>query len=253
MCVNDILTCGAEPLFFLDYYASGRLDPETGAAVIAGIGEGCRQAGAALVGGETAEMPGIYQPGDYDLAGFCVGVVDKGRIVDGRDVAAGDRLLGLASSGPHSNGYSLIRRVLERSGAELSSPCGEATLADALMAPTRIYVRPVLDLLASVAVRGMAHITGGGIPGNLVRILPPGRRARIARSSWPVPPVFEWLAGTGPVRHDEMFRTFNCGIGMILAVAPADVDAAASRLRAAGEQVYEIGVIESGQREVIIE
>ena len=245
MCANDVLVQGAEPLFFLDYFATGRLDPEVARRVIAGIGEGCRQAGAALIGGETAEMPGMYAPEDYDLAGFCVGAVERDRIIDGTNVRAGDVVLGLASSGAHSNGYSLIRKVIEVSGARLDQPFGGATLADALLAPTRIYVKSLLPLMRELTVRACAHITGGGIPGNLPRVLPHGVRAVLDASSWPRPPIFAWLQEHGRIADDEMYRTFNCGLGMLVVVRPEDAERAQAQLAAAGEQVYRVGRIEA--------
>jgi phosphoribosylformylglycinamidine cyclo-ligase len=235
MSVNDVLVQGAEPLFFLDYFASAKLDVQVAAQVIQGIAKGCEQAGCALIGGETAEMPGMYAPGEYDLAGFCVGVVEKDRIIDGRSIRAGDALLGLASSGPHSNGFSLIRKIIERAKPPFD-----------LLTPTRIYVKPVLKLLESVPVKGLAHITGGGLTGNVPRMLQPGLRARIAKSRWPRPEVFQWLQREGHVAEDEMAAVFNCGIGMVLAVERTDVKRAAENLRACGETVYEIGVIEKG-------
>ena len=235
MSVNDVLVQGAEPLFFLDYFACGKLDTRVAAEVIRGVARGCELAGCALLGGETAEMPGMYPEGEYDLAGFCVGVVEKARILDGRSIAPGDAVLGLASSGPHSNGYSLIRRILERAQPERDLD---------LLEPTRIYVKPVLKLLESVAVKGLAHITGGGITGNIPRILPAGTKAVVNKASWPRPPVFQWLQRTGNVAEDEMFRVFNCGIGMALIVAAGDARRAAEALRAEGETVYEIGAIE---------
>jgi phosphoribosylformylglycinamidine cyclo-ligase len=235
MSVNDVLVQGAEPLFFLDYFACGKLDKRVAAEVIRGVARGCELAGCALLGGETAEMPGMYPEGEYDLAGFCVGVVEKARILDGRSIAPGDAVLGLASSGPHSNGYSLIRRILERAQPERDLD---------LLEPTRIYVKPVLKLLESVAVKGLAHITGGGITGNIPRILPAGTKAVVNKASWPRSPVFQWLQRTGNVAEDEMFRVFNCGIGMALIVAAGDARRAAEALRAEGETVYEIGAIE---------
>jgi phosphoribosylformylglycinamidine cyclo-ligase len=240
MSVNDVLVQGAEPLFFLDYFACGRLDARVAAEVVKGIAEGCRRAGCALIGGETAEMPGMYPEGEYDLAGFCVGVVESTKIVDGRAIRAGDVLLGLASSGAHSNGYSLIRRIVER---ERPGP----ELLDALMAPTRIYVKPVLKLLAALPVKGLAHITGGGLVGNVPRMLPKGTRAVIRADAWPRPALFDWLQRAGSVEEAEMHRVFNCGIGMVVAVAPAHAERAARRLRAAGETVYEIGRVEKGR------
>ena len=243
MSVNDVLVQGAEPLFFLDYFACGRLDNEVAARVISGIARGCELAGCALIGGETAEMPGMYPEGEYDLAGFCVGVVEKERIVDGRGVAAGDVLLGLASSGAHSNGYSLIRKIVER------APIPLAQLPFDLLAPTRIYVKPVLALLERVPVKAMAHITGGGLTGNVPRMLPAGTKAVIRQSAWPRPELFRWLQREGGVAEDEMHRVFNCGIGMVLVVAAEDAQRAAELLRAAGETVHVIGAIEAGAGE----
>jgi len=242
MSVNDVLVQGAEPLFFLDYFACGKLELPVATEVVKGIARGCELAGCALIGGETAEMPGMYPQGEYDLAGFCVGVVEKDRIIDARSIVPGDALLGLASSGPHSNGYSLIRKILER-GQPPFDPHFD------LLEPTRIYVKPVLKLLESVPVKGLAHITGGGIVGNVPRILPTGTKAVIRKAAWPRPAVFEWLQRTGNVAEDEMWRVFNCGIGMALVVAPAHAKAAADLLRAAGETVYEIGSVDAGPGE----
>ncbi|MBT3974012.1 MAG: phosphoribosylformylglycinamidine cyclo-ligase, partial [Acidiferrobacteraceae bacterium] len=219
MCVNDVLVLGAEPLYFLDYFATGRLSPEHAQSVIAGIASGCETAGAALIGGETAEMPGMYSPGDYDLAGFCVGVVEKDQIIDGSHIRAGDQILGLASSGLHSNGYSLARAVLERSSATLDQPIGETTLGEALLAPTRIYVRPILALLKAVPIHGIAHITGGGLSGNIPRILPDNCDCRIDATAWPRPEIFQWLQSEGSIDDTEMLRTFNCGIGLVIIVS----------------------------------
>jgi phosphoribosylformylglycinamidine cyclo-ligase len=243
MSVNDVLVQGAEPLFFLDYFACGKLDPQVAKNVIQGIAAGCEQAGCALIGGETAEMPGMYPQGEYDLAGFCVGVVEKSRILDGRSIAPGDVLLGLASSGPHSNGYSLIRKILER-GAPPFDP----------LEPTRIYVKPVLKLLQAVPVKGLAHITGGGLVGNVPRILPAGTRAVIRRSAWPRPEAFTWLQHTGGVAEEEMWRVFNCGIGMVAVVPRDQLAEARSVLEREGERVYEIGAIEksAGEPEAVI-
>ncbi len=252
MCVNDVLTLGAEPLFFLDYYATGRLDETVAGEVMEGIADGCQQAGAALIGGETAEMPGMYREGDYDLAGFCVGVVERDRVLDGTAVRPGDTVLGLASSGPHSNGYSLVRRILEREGATLADTLPDgATLADALLAPTRIYVASLLTLLREDAspLRALAHITGGGLTENVPRVLPAGCRARIDAAAWPRPPVFRWLAEGGAVDGAEMLRTFNCGIGMVAVVAEGDAEAVAERLAVSGETVHRIGVIEACEGE----
>ncbi len=243
MCVNDVLVVGAEPLFFLDYYATGQLDVEVAAAVIQGIADGCEQAGAALVGGETAEMPGMYGEGDYDLAGFCVGVVEKKRIIDGSRVAPGDVLLGLASSGPHSNGYSLIRKILAVGGAKLDQPFEDRTLGETLLAPTRIYVKPVLQLLTQVEVHAIAHITGGGLTENLPRVLPPRTKAIIDTASWPRPAIFQWLQQQGGVAEAEMWRTFNCGVGMVIGVTAEDAERAQTILRDAGETVWTLGRI----------
>ena len=254
MCVNDVLVCGAEPLFFLDYYATGRLDNEVAAAVIRGIADGCRQAGAALIGGETAEMPGMYAAGDFDLAGFCVGIAERDALIDGSRIAPGDTVLGLASSGPHSNGYSLVRKILEVGGHGLDTPLDGGTLGDALLAPTRIYVRPVLDLLAALPVHGIAHITGGGLAENLARVIPDGVTASIDAGAWPRPPVFDWLQEAGNVEEAEMRRTFNCGIGLVL-VVPAEAAAEArARLPAAGERVYAIGdIVDRGDGDPAVE
>jgi len=254
MCVNDVIVQGAEPLFFLDYYATGRLDTGIARRVIDGIGAGCRQAGCALIGGETAEMPGMYAMEDYDLAGFCVGVVEKSKIITAAAVRTGDVLLGLASSGPHSNGYSLVRKILAVTGAKLDQPFGNTTLGQTLLTPTRIYVQPILKLLETVPVHALAHITGGGLPGNLPRVLPAGSRAVIDARSWQRPAIFDWLQQGGNVASDEMYRTFNCGIGMVLAVAPGDAERAARILTDAGETVFRIGRIEkhAGEPEVVI-
>lgn len=246
MCVNDLVVAGAEPLFFLDYYATGHLDVEVAASVVRGIGAGCEMAGCALVGGETAEMPGMYAGEDYDLAGFCVGVVEKSRIIDGSRVRAGDALIGLASSGAHSNGYSLIRRILEISRADLDADLDGRSLGTALLAPTRIYVKPLLALIASCRVHALAHITGGGLLENVPRVLPAGCTAVIDTASWHEPELFRWLAGAGGVARQEMYRTFNCGVGMVVCTAEEDCDRAIAELRAAGEQAWRIGHIEAG-------
>ena len=245
MCVNDLVVAGAEPLLFLDYYATGKLDVDMAADVVTGIGHGCRLAGCALVGGETAEMPGMYEGNDYDLAGFCVGVVEKSEILDGSQVAAGDVLLGMASSGPHSNGYSLIRKILEISGASLDMAIDGGSLGDALLAPTRIYVKPLLSLLreSDIPVHALSHITGGGLLENLPRVLPEGTVARIDTASWQRPAIFDWLQQQGNVDEHEMHRVLNCGIGMVI-VVPADrSDEARAHLQALGETVYRIGEI----------
>lgn len=249
MCVNDLVVCGAEPLFFLDYYATGRLDVDTAAAVISGIGRGCELAGCALVGGETAEMPGMYEAADYDLAGFCVGVVESDRVIDGARVSPGDVLVGLESSGPHSNGYSLIRKILERSGADpATTHIGARTLADALMAPTRIYVKSLLALIESVPVHALAHITGGGLLENIPRVLPEFSQASIDTSSWSMPPVFQWLREHGNIDPGEMYRTFNCGIGMVVCVPAGQVDNALARLAEAGENARVIGAVTASEQ-----
>ena len=254
MCVNDVLVVGAEPLFFLDYYATGKLDVDVAAEVIKGIADGCEQAGAALVGGETAEMPGMYQDGDYDLAGFCVGVVEKAKIIDGRRIQPGDALLALASSGPHSNGYSLIRKILAVSGAKLDQALTDGlTLGEALLAPTQIYVKPVLKLLELLEVKAIAHITGGGLTENLPRVLPMEVKAVIDTQSWRRPAIFQWLQQQGGVSEAEMWRTFNCGVGMIVCVAAEQTDSALQLLQAAGETVWRVGTIAAGQGEPFVE
>ena len=244
MSVNDVLVQGAEPLFFLDYFACGKLDRRVATEVVKGIARGCELGGCSLIGGETAEMPGMYPQGEYDLAGFCVGVVEKDRIIDGRSIAPGDAILGLASSGPHSNGYSLIRRIVQRAGP---APFD-------LLEPTRIYVKPILQLIESLPVKGLAHVTGGGLVGNVPRVFPAGTKAVIDKRAWPRPPVFQWLQQAGNVAEDEMWRVFNCGIGMVVVVAAAHAKAAADHLRKAGETVYEIGAVDksSGEPEALI-
>ncbi len=243
MCVNDLVVTGAEPLFFLDYYATGHLNVDTAATVVTGIGEGCLQAGCSLVGGETAEMPGMYEGEDYDLAGFAVGVVEKADIIDGSKVKAGDVLVGIASSGVHSNGYSLVRKILDVSKADLKGSIGGKPLADVLMAPTRIYIKPLLALIKAMPVHALAHITGGGLPGNLPRVLPEGCDAVINEGSWTWPPVFQWLQDNGGVERSEMYRTFNCGVGMVIVVPADKADDAIARLNAAGESAWRIGEI----------
>ncbi len=247
MCVNDLVVAGAEPLFFLDYYATGKLNVDVAADVVTGIGEGCLQAGCSLVGGETAEMPGMYERDDYDLAGFCVGIVEKSEILDGSKVSAGDRLLALPSSGPHSNGYSLIRKILEVSGADLNQDCGGQPLSQALMEPTRIYVKPLLKLLKASQVHALAHITGGGLLENIPRVLPEHCKAVIDTSSWELPPVFQWLQSNGNVTAREMYRTFNCGVGMVIVVPAEAQESALTLLKEAGEAPFVIGqVAEAG-------
>ena len=243
MSVNDILTQGAEPLFFLDYFACGKLDVATATGVVKGIAAGCEQSGCALIGGETAEMPGMYPSGEYDLAGFAVGVVEKSKIIDGSTIEAGDAVLGLASSGAHSNGYSLIRRVIAEKNVDLSAKLDGRPLSDLILAPTRIYVKPVLALMQKIPVKGLAHITGGGIVDNLPRVLAEGLTARIDGKSWPRPPLFSWLQQQGNVDEAEMLRVFNCGIGMVVIVAAEHAETAAATLRAAGETVWRIGSV----------
>ncbi|MEM8983164.1 MAG: phosphoribosylformylglycinamidine cyclo-ligase [Pseudomonadota bacterium] len=249
MCVNDVIAQGAEPLFFLDYFACGALNVDQAAAVISGIARGCRQAGCALIGGETAEMPGMYARGDYDLAGFCVGAVNRSAIIDGNRVAVGDTLIGLGASGPHANGYSLIRRIVELADnprdIELGSGIG---LVDALLEPTRIYATAIAALIASTDVRGIAHITGGGLPENVPRMLPDGCVARLFRDRWPRPPVFDWLQATGNVTDEEMLRTFNCGLGMVMVVPRGSAEQALKVLRQNDVDAWQIGRIEAGER-----
>lgn len=254
MCVNDLVVAGAEPLLFLDYYATGKLDIDTAANVVTGIGEGCLQAGAALVGGETAEMPGMYHDGDYDLAGFCVGVVEEDDIIDGTNVKAGDKLIALASSGPHSNGYSLIRKILEVSDADLTQDIDGVKLQDALMAPTKIYVKPILKLMEQIKVNALAHITGGGLLENIPRVLPENTCAYIDSSSWKRPTIFNWLQEQGNVEQEEMYRVLNCGVGMVLCVDAEHATQAIERLSAEGEQAWLIGEIrnKTGDVDVII-
>jgi len=252
MCVNDLVVAGAEPLFFLDYYATGRLDVDVAEAVVRGIGRGCELAGCALVGGETAEMPGMYEGGDYDLAGFCVGVVEKDAIIDGSAVTAGDLLLGIAASGPHSNGYSLIRKVLEVSGTPTDTALDDTTLGEALLAPTTIYVPAILDLCRRCNVHALAHITGGGLTENLPRVLPEGCHARIDTGSWRWPTVFRWLAEAGNIERDEMFRTFNCGVGMVACVPAAARDEALACLAEHGLAAWELGTVEAGDHGITL-
>lgn len=246
MCVNDLIVQGAEPLFFLDYYATGKLDIDTARDVIKGIGEGCQQSGCALIGGETAEMPGMYPDGDYDLAGFCVGIVEKADLIDGKKVKAGDVLLGLASSGPHSNGYSLIRKIIEVNDAQLHQDCDGQPLIDALMAPTKIYVKSILTLMKQVEIHAISHITGGGLLENLPRVMPEQTVAVIDSTSWNRPAVFDWIQTHGNVEFHEMHRTLNCGIGMVVVVSESNQQAAIDCLTAQGETVSIIGKIEHG-------
>jgi phosphoribosylformylglycinamidine cyclo-ligase len=256
MCANDLIVQGAEPLFFLDYYATGHLDIDVAAAVIEGIGQGCQMAGAALIGGETAEMPGMYGGADYDLAGFCVGVVEKDAIIDGSKVGSGDALIGIASSGPHSNGYSLIRKIIETSNSRLSDPFGDSTLGETLLTPTRIYIKPLLALLEQVEVHALAHITGGGLTENLPRVMPKGTRALLDSNQWTRPAIFDWLQNQGNVSNDNMYLTFNCGIGMVICLPQENVNQALDILQQQGETAWLIGAIEgsAGQEspEVVI-
>ncbi len=251
MCVNDVLVQGAEPLFFLDYFATGKLHVDTTVAVVGGIARGCELAGCALIGGETAEMPDMYPPGEYDLAGFTVGAVEKSALIDGSKVRAGDVLVGIASSGPHSNGYSLVRKILDRAGRPLDIDVGGVKLADALMAPTTIYVKPVLELIAAHELHAMAHITGGGLTENIIRVIPDGLGLDIDATSWSLPPVFDWLKREGQVSETEMWRTFNCGIGFVLVVSPSQLPALAAdlgRLQLAHWQIGQVVPRASGER-----
>ena len=244
MCVNDLIVQGAEPLFFLDYYATGKLDVDTAAQVVTGIGKGCELSGCALIGGETAEMPGMYHGNDYDVAGFCVGVVEADDVIDGSQVAPGDAIIALASSGPHSNGYSLVRKVLEVSGADPKQAFEGSTLADHLLEPTRIYVKSVLKLLETVKVNAISHITGGGFWENIPRVLPAGSKAVIDSQSWQWPGIFNWLQEQGNIETHEMYRTFNCGVGLIIALPEEQAEKAIEILNAQGEQAWKIGHIE---------
>jgi len=243
MCVNDLIVCGAEPLFFLDYYASSKLDVDLATEVVRGIGKGCELAGCALIGGETAEMPDMYKDNDYDLAGFSVGVVEKSKIIDATKVKAGDRLIGLASSGPHSNGYSLIRKVIELSHSDLDNPIADSTLGEVLLTPTEIYVKSIMELLQSVEINALAHITGGGIVENLPRVLPENAQAILNMSSWERPEIFNWLQRSGNITDEEMYRTFNCGIGMIVCVAEQQTRQALEILQNHNRGAFEIGVV----------
>jgi phosphoribosylformylglycinamidine cyclo-ligase len=253
MCVNDVVVQGAEPLFFLDYYATGRLDVAVAERVVAGIVEGCLQAGCALVGGETAEMPGMYHGADYDLAGFCVGIAEEDGLIDGSGTRAGDVIIGLASSGPHSNGYSLIRKLLAVGGATAATEVDGRKLYDLLLAPTRIYVKPLLALHAELPVRSFAHITGGGLLDNIPRVLPEGLEVRLDRRAWKRPAVFDWLQRTGNIDETEMHRTFNCGIGMTVCMPPDTADRAVARLQALGETATVIGEVRAGTSGVVLD
>jgi phosphoribosylformylglycinamidine cyclo-ligase len=252
MCVNDVVVQGAEPLFFLDYFATGKLDVGVGERLIAGIVDGCVQAGCALVGGETAEMPGMYHGEDYDLAGFCVGIVEKDAIIDGSATRAGDVVLGLPSSGPHSNGFSLIRKILQVSGTGLEISVDGVNLVDRLMAPTRIYVKPLLRLIAELPVHGLSHITGGGLVENIPRVLPDGLEVVLERKAWRREAIFDWLQRQGQVADAEMYRVFNCGIGMTIHLAPGDADRAIAILRESGQEALIIGEVRAGTRGVVI-
>ncbi|HXQ31773.1 MAG TPA: phosphoribosylformylglycinamidine cyclo-ligase [Steroidobacteraceae bacterium] len=253
MCANDVVVLGAEPLYFLDYYATGKLDVGVAERVIVGIVEGCVQAGCALVGGETAEMPGMYAGADYDLAGFCVGIVEEDRVIDGSRTQAGDVVLGLASSGPHSNGYSLIRRLLTLTGADATTRVAGQPLYDLLLAPTRIYVKSLLALVREVPVHGLAHITGGGLIENIPRVLPEGLEVRLDRRAWQRPAVFDWLKSAGNIDETELHRTFNCGIGMTVSVPATAADRALACLRTLGETVFPIGEVRAGSGGVVLD
>lgn len=247
MCVNDLIVGGAEPLFFLDYYATGKLSIDIASEVVTGIGKGCELSGCSLVGGETAEMPGMYEGDDYDLAGFCVGIVEKSKIINGDQVRDGDTLIALPSSGPHSNGYSLIRKILEHSHADLNSPIGDTTLARALMEPTRIYVKTILEALKNIPINALCHITGGGLTENIPRVLPPNMKAIIDVDSWSLPPIFEWLQENGNVEPNEMYRTFNCGVGMVVCVPASEAKNALEQLSQPNEPAFIIGSIATAQ------
>ncbi len=243
MCVNDLIVQGAEPLFFLDYYATGKLDIDVAMSVITGIGEGCKLSNCSLIGGETAEMPGMYEGEDYDLAGFCVGIVEKSKVIDGTKVKAGDQLIGLASSGPHSNGYSLIRKIIEVSGASLNDDFEGRALAETLLEPTKIYVKSILELIKNVELKALSHITGGGLLENIPRVIPENACAHINQSSWQMPAIFNWLQEKGNVKQMEMYRTFNCGVGMVLVVGEDELEKALSLLKQLGEDAWHIGQI----------
>lgn len=252
MCVNDIVVQGAEPLFFLDYFATGKLNIDIAEQVMQGIGSGCEIAGAALIGGETAEMPGMYTDGEYDLAGFCVGAVEKSALIDGSRVATGDVLIGLSSSGPHSNGYSLIRKIIELHNIDLQQTLNGVNLGEALLTPTEIYVKPILRMMASLPIHAIAHITGGGLPGNVDRVLPKNCRAVIDSGSWQIPAIFSWLQELGEISDQEMFQTFNCGIGMVIVVHPEHEKAAMESIQASALGAQNIGTIESHSGDPIV-
>lgn len=253
MCVNDIICHGAEPLFFLDYYATGKLNPSQSLDIIKGIGKGCQLAGAALIGGETAEMPGMYQGDDYDLAGFCLGVVERNKVIDGNAVQVGDQLIALASSGPHSNGYSLIRKVVEQCGAHYDDPFEKSTLGKTLLTPTRIYAKSILTLLKNFDVHGIANITGGGLLENIPRCLPQGTKAVLDKNSWQRPPIFQWLQEQGNISDNEMHRSFNVGVGMVIAIAEHDIETALACLKTAGETAWIIGSVQSSNEKSAVE
>ena len=255
MCVNDLIVAGAEPLFFLDYYATAALDVDVATDVVKGIADGCLQSGAALIGGETAEMPGMYQAGDYDLAGFCVGIVDKDKAIDGSTISAGQTIIGIKSSGPHSNGYSLIRKIIEVSKVDLQDQLDGKTIADTLLEPTQIYVKPLLSLMQKITLHGLAHITGGGLLENIPRVLPDNTNAVINTGSWPRQAIFDWLQEQGNVKDEEMYRTFNCGIGMVVIVDSTDADTCIEHLKSEGLESYNIGSIakSTGAASVVIE
>lgn len=250
MCVNDIIVQGAEPLFFLDYFASGHLELTVATEVMQGIGQGCEQAGAALIGGETAEMPGLYQGEDYDLAGFTVGIVEKDKILNGQKVQPDDVIIGIASSGVHANGFSLVRKILARENADLNMPFDQSTLGETLLCPTRIYVKSLLALLKNVDVHAIAHITGGGLLENIPRVLPAFTQARLNKQEWTMPPIFSWLQEKGAIEEQEMYRTFNCGLGMIICVAQQDLARSLSLLQKAGETVWSVGCIEKSNHQI---
>ena len=252
MCVNDLIVKGAEPLFFLDYFASAKLDIDIAETVIRGIAAGCKQAACSLIGGETAEMPGMYAEGDYDLAGFCVGVVEKSAIIDGTAVQNGDSVIAVASSGCHSNGYSLVRKVLELTHADPQTPLENGSLLDALMAPTRIYVRPILDLIKQIPVKAISHITGGGLLENITRVIPESLAIEIETSSWNKPAIFKWLQENGGIQNTEMYRTFNCGVGLVLCVNNEDTQTAINHLQNAGEQAWQIGRVTPSSNNAVI-
>jgi len=252
MCANDVLVQGAEPLFFLDYFATGRLAPDVAVDVVRGIGAGCEQAGAALIGGETAEMPGMYAGGEYDLAGFCVGAVEKDALIDGSAVQPGDAVVGLAASGPHSNGYSLIRKVIDSGGLDLGAPFEDETVGEHLLRPTRIYVKPVLELIRRVPVRAIAHITGGGIAANIARVLPPAIGVALERSAWREPGIFQWIRDHGRIEDGDMLKTFNCGLGMVIIVPAADLAATLENFQVAGIEAWEVGRAEARSGEAVV-